>query len=273
MKFQSTANRWLILPKPNPAASMRLFCLPYAGGSPLIFQNWPASLPSNIEVCAIQLPGRGMRLSEPPFTKLESLIESLAPVLRPFLDKPFAFFGHSMGGMISFELARALRLRFGLEPACLFIAGRQAPPIQDRTAARYDLPEPEFLEQVRCLNGTPPEILAQPELMRLLVPLLRADFELCQTYVYKPGPPVDCPMFIFGGVKDAEVSQEELEGWRPHTTGAFSLRMLPGDHFFIQSAQAQLLEMVSEELRQLSINLSPGEVGHVRPNYPNSTHN
>jgi medium-chain acyl-[acyl-carrier-protein] hydrolase len=204
MKFQSAANRWLILPKPNPAAAMRLFCLPYAGGSPLVFCNWPGSLPGNIEVCPIQLPGRGMRLSEPPFTRLEPLLESLVPVLRPFLDKPFALFGHSMGGLICFELARAFRLRFGLEPECVFLAGRQAPPIPDRTTARYDLPEPEFIEELRHLNGTPPEILEQPELMRLLVPLLRAEFELCQTYVYQPGPNLDCPLHIFGGVDDGE---------------------------------------------------------------------
>ena len=251
MKFKSAANRWLVLPKPNPAAAMRLFCLPYAGGTPLIFSNWPAALPENVEICPIQLPGRGMRLNEPPFTRLGSLLESLTPALRPFLDKPFAFFGHSMGGLICFEFARVLRRRFGLQPEALFIAGRQAPPIRDRTTARYDLPEPKFIEELRRLNGTPPEILEQPELMRLLVPLLRADFEVCQTYVYDPGPPLDCPMFIFSGLEDAEVSFEELEGWRAHTTAAFSLRVLPGDHFFIQTAQSQLLEMISEELRQL----------------------
>ena len=229
---------------------MRLFCFPYAGGSPLIFGNWPSALPQNIEVCPVQLPGRGRRLSEPPFTKLESLIDSLIPALRPFLDKPFAFFGHSMGGLISFELARALRLELGLKPEGLFLAGRQAPPIPDRTSARYDLPEPEFVEQLRKLNGTPPEILEQPELMRLLVPLLRAELELCQTYVYEPGPPLDYPISVFGGLEDAEVSYEELESWRPYTAGAFSLRMLPGDHFFIRTSQSQLLQMVSEDLRQ-----------------------
>jgi len=250
MKYKSTANRWLILPKPNPTAAMRLFCLPYAGGSPLIFGNWPSALPENVEVCAIQLPGRGMRLSEPPFTRLEPLIESLTARLEPFLDKPFALFGHSMGGLIGFEFTRALRRRFGLDALGLFISGRQAPPIPDRTPARYDLPEPEFTEEIRRLNGTPPEILAHPELMRLLVPLLRAEFELCQTYVYEPGQPLDCPISVFGGVKDDDVSYEELEGWRSQTTGAFSLRMVPGDHFFIQTSQAQLLAMISEDLKQ-----------------------
>lgn len=251
MKFKSAANRWLVLPKPNPAAAMRLFCLPYAGGTPLVFSNWHTGLPENVEVCLIQLPGRGMRSSEPPFTRLGPLIESLTPALRPFLDKPFALFGHSMGGLISFEFACELRRRFGLQPEALFVAGRQAPPLRDRTTARYDLPEPEFIEELRRLNGTPPEILAQPELMRWLVPLLRADFELCQTYVYEPGPPLDCPMFVFSGLEDDEVCYEELEGWRLHTTGPFSLRMLPGDHFFVRTAESQLLKMISEELKLL----------------------
>jgi len=191
-----------------------------------------------------------MRASEPPFTRLAPLIESLTQALRPFLDKPFALFGHSMGGLIGFEFTRALRRRFGLDALGLFISGRQAPPIPDRTPARYDLPEPEFTEEIRRLNGTPPEILAHPELMRLLVPLLRAEFELCQTYVYEPGQPLDCPISVFGGVKDDDVSYEELEGWRSQTTGAFSLRMVPGDHFFIQTSQAQLLAMISEDLKQ-----------------------
>lgn len=191
-----------------------------------------------------------MRLSEPPFTRLEPLIESLTAALEQFFDKPFALFGHSMGGLICFEFARTLRRRFGLDPECLFVSGRQAPPIPERTTARYDLPEPEFTAELRRLNGTPPEILEHPELMRLLVPLLRAEFELCQTYVYEPGPPLDCPISVFGGVKDDDVSYEELEGWRSHTTGAFSLRMLHGDHFFIQTSQAQLLEMISEDVRQ-----------------------
>ena len=112
-----------------------------------MFCKWPPELPENVEVCPVQLPGRGMRLNEPPFTKLETLIESLVPALRPFLDKPFAFLGHSMGSLISFELARALRHRFGEEPEGLFLAGRQSPPIPDRTTARYDWPEPEFIEE------------------------------------------------------------------------------------------------------------------------------
>jgi medium-chain acyl-[acyl-carrier-protein] hydrolase len=249
MKTKTTSTPWLILAKPNPAATMRLFCVPYAGGSPLVFADWPADLPPDVEVGLIQLPGRGMRLSQPPFTRVEPLIESLAPALHPFLDKPFALFGHSMGGLICFELARVLRSKFQLEPEVLFASGRQAPPLRDRTTVTFDLPEREFVKELRLLNGTPPEVLAHPELMKLLVPLLRADFEFCQTYVYQPGPPLTCPLSVFGGEEDGEVNQEELAGWRPYTTGAFSLRMLPGDHFFIRTARPQLLRMISEDLK------------------------
>ena len=249
MKTKSTNTPWLILARPNPVAAMRLFCVPYAGGSPLIFSDWPADLPPDVEVGLIQLPGRGARLGEPPFTSVAPLIESLVPALHPFLDKPFALFGHSMGGLICFELARALELKLGLEPEVLFVSGRQAPPLRDRTTLHYDLPEPEFLKELRQLGGTPPEILDHPELMKLLVPLLRADFEFCQTYVYQPGPPVACPLSVFGGVDDTEVTQEELAGWSSFTTAAFSLRMLPGDHFFIRSARSQLLRLISEDLK------------------------
>jgi medium-chain acyl-[acyl-carrier-protein] hydrolase len=249
MKTKATSTPWLILAKPNPVASRRLFCVPYAGGSPLVFSDWPLDLPPDVEVGLIQLPGRGMRLSQPPFTKVEPLVESLVQALHPFLDKPFAFYGHSMGGLICFELSRALRLKFNLEPEVLFVSGRQAPPLRDRTAATYDLPERQFINELGHLNGTPPEVLEQPELMKLLVPLLRADFELCQTYVYQPGPPLACALSVFGGVDDSEVNQEELEGWREFTTGPFSLRMLPGDHFFIRTARTQLLRLISQDLK------------------------
>jgi medium-chain acyl-[acyl-carrier-protein] hydrolase len=249
MKTKPTNTPWLILARPNPAAVVRLFCVPYAGGSPLVFADWPADLPPDVEVGLIQLPGRGMRLSEPPFTRIEPLIESLVPALHPYLDKPFAFFGHSMGGLICFELARALDLKFGLEPEVLFVSGRQAPPLRDRTTVTYDLPEPQFIKELRHLGGTPPEILDHPELMKLLVPLLRADFEFCQTYVYQLAPPLACPLSVFGGLDDGEVNQEELAGWRRFTTGPFSLRMLPGNHFFIRTARCQLLRLISDDLK------------------------
>ena len=237
-------------PKPGPEKTLRLFCFPYAGGSPLIFRDWPNSMPLPVEVCLVQLPGRGIRLNETPFTRLTSLVEALARDITPYLDKPFVFFGHSMGAMISFELARALRREHGLSPKHLFLSGRTAPQVARDEPVTYHLPEPEFIDEVRRLNGTPKEVLNNPELMQLLIPLLRADFEVCQTYEYQPDAPLDCPITVIGGLQDIEVKRQNLELWREFTTSRFLLRMLPGDHFFLHTAQPLLLRVLSQELHQ-----------------------
>jgi medium-chain acyl-[acyl-carrier-protein] hydrolase len=244
-------NAWIGCPKPNPGAQMRLFCFPYAGGTAAIYRQWPDLVPPNVEVYVAHLPGRAGRLQDPPFTRLLSLVEEIAPAVRPFLDKPFAFFGHSMGALISFELARRLQRDRAPMPAQLFLSGRSAPHIPDVDKRTFDLPEPEFIEELRRLNGTPKEVLEHPELMLLMIPLLRADFSVCQTYQYEKGPPLDCPITIFGGLQDHEVPREHLEGWREHTSSTFKLRMLPGDHFFLNSAQALLLKTLSQELAAL----------------------
>lgn len=242
---------WLPYLKPNPEACLRLFCFPYAGGGATIYRRWPAELPRSVELCPVQIPGRGSRTRERPFTRLAPLVEAAAEALLPYLDKPFAFFGHSMGGMMSYELAQALRRKHGLRPLHLFVSGRRAPHLRGESGPKtYDLPEQEFLAEVRRLNGTPKEALEHPELMELIGPLLRADFEVCQTYSYDPAPPLDCPITAFGGLQDFEVTREHLEGWREHTTSAFMLRMLPGDHFFLNSSQPLLLRVLSQELYQ-----------------------
>jgi medium-chain acyl-[acyl-carrier-protein] hydrolase len=246
---------WLVSPKPNPQARLRLFCFPYAGGNALIYRQWQASLPQSVEVCPVHLPGRGRRIQEQPFDRLQPLVEAAANALRPFLDRPFAFMGHSMGGLISFELARQLRRESNLFPAQLFISGRRAPQAPNREAPTYNLPDEEFVEAVGRLEGTPLEVLQQPELMRLMLPLLRADFAVCETYAYTPEPPVDCPISVFGGLQDREVEYRELDAWTAQSTAATRVRMLPGDHFFINSQQAHLLRALSHDLQQLITSL------------------
>jgi medium-chain acyl-[acyl-carrier-protein] hydrolase len=245
------ASPWLVFPRENRAAPLRLFCFPYAGGTALTYRNWPDGLPPGVEVCAVQLPGRGNRFHEKPFGNLRGLVGAVAPALAPFLDRPFAFFGHSMGAMIAFELARHLRREYGLLPAHLFVSGRRAPHLDRDEAVTYNLSEADFIDSLRDLNGTPPEVLAHRELMQLMVPLLRADFAVCQTYSYTPEPPLGCPLTAFGGLSDREVSREQLGGWREQTSGAFVMRLLPGDHFFLDSAQASLLGLLSHELNRI----------------------
>lgn len=175
---------WLTCSSPNHQAILRLLCFPYAGGGANIFRTWQDNLPTTVEVCPVQLPGRERRLLEPPFTDLRFLVEAAARALLLYLDRPFAFFGHSMGATISFELARHLRQEKNVKPVHLFVSGRRAPQLPERHASTYDLPGAEFLEELRRLKGTPKEVLEHPELMELMLPLLRADFELIQTYQY-----------------------------------------------------------------------------------------
>lgn len=243
---------WFGAFKPNPKAQLRLFCFPYAGGGASIYRTWGQQLPPLVEMRPVQLPGRENRMSEPPFTRVEPLVEAVAEALLPCLDRPFAFFGYSMGALVAFELARKLRAAVDLEPLQLFVAGRIAPHLVRREPPNYNLPDPELIEELRRLDGTPEEALEHPELMQLMLPLLRADFELVQTYTYADAAPLSCPVTAFGGAQDTEVSREELAGWAEHTTGAFSLRMFEGGHFFLHDAQEEILRIVSRELRQAS---------------------
>lgn len=221
----------------------------------MVYRAWADCLPQSIEVCPIQLPGRGNRLKEPAYTKLSFLVDKLASALTPYLDKPFAFFGHSMGAKISFELARELKKRTGLEPVHLFASGCRAPHIAYTDPTTFDLPEDEFIEKLRWLNGTPREALENQELMQILAPILRADFKVVQTYVYSTGAPLGCPITVFGGIQDPEISREHLEAWKDHTASSFSLHMLPGDHFFLHSVQPHLLRAVAQSLYCASPNL------------------
>lgn len=243
-----TNDCWVICTKPNPQANLRLFCFPYAGGGALSFRTWPNGLSTTIEVCAVELPGRGTRMRLAPFTQLESLVEALAQALLPNLNKPFALFGHSMGGLVSFELARLLRRKYGLLPVHLFVSGRRAPQVPDLDPPIHALPEPAFLDELRRYNGTPEAVLENKELMQLLLPILRADFAVLETYVYTTEPPLGCPITAFGGLQDCKVSCDHLEAWRNQTSASFSLQMLPGDHFFLNSAQALLLQSLTQHL-------------------------
>jgi medium-chain acyl-[acyl-carrier-protein] hydrolase len=251
-RLSTGPNVWFAPVRPNPQAQVRLFCFPYAGGSSKIYREWPSRMPPQVEVWAAKLPGRDNRLLETAHTELDSLLKASAPAIAPHLDRPFAFFGHSMGAVLSFELARLLRREHRAEPAHLFVSARRAPQLADATAPTYDLPEPEFIEEVRRLNGTPREVLEHSELMQIMLPLLRADFSVCQTYTYTPDRPLECPLTVLGGLQDVHISREQLDAWREQTRGRFSLRLFPGDHFFIHTAQALVLQILAQELLRIS---------------------
>ncbi len=255
------ANKWLPPLQPRPHARLRLFCFPYAGGSAAAYSGWPDYLSPAIDVRPLQLPGRWNRLKEPALTRFDDMLKALAVVLPPHLDRPFAFFGHSMGALLAFEMTRYLR-RHGLpQPLHLFVSGRRAPQFPDHDLPRPDLPDPEFIECLRELNGTPAEVLDNPELMTLLLPTLRADFDVCRSYAFVPGPPLACPLTVLGGVEDKESAEGYLEGWRLHTSGRWAQSMFPGDHFFLHSAMAPLLGVLSTTMHDLLVRLSSSHHG------------
>jgi len=251
MTVTSTSNLWFTSPRPNARAALRLFCFPYAGGSSHIYRPWPEWLPPAVEIVTAHLPGRGNRINEPPYTNLLPLVRALAEVIKPRLDKPFAFFGHSMGALICFELARWLRREGGAHPRHLFVSGRTAPQLKTRRPSPHDLPQDEFESELRRLKGTPDEVLAHAELMQLVLPLLRADFTLIGTYEYSSEPPLAYPVSAYGAVDDEEVSRENLEDWREQTTAAFNVRMFPGGHFFLHDSRPLVLRTLARELNEV----------------------
>lgn len=249
-------NTWIKCFKPNPEAYLRLFCFPYAGGSALAFRDWPDQLSTVIEVCSIELPGRGMHLHKTPFTRMRPLVMEIAQFLLAYLDKPFAFFGHSMGALVSFELARLLRKDYNCNPIHLFVSGRRAPHIPEVSPPIYPLPDADFLEELRQFNGTPEAVLANKDLMQLLLPSLRADFEAHETYTYQPEPPLNCAISAFGGFQDLTVNCEMLKAWQEQTLDVFSMQMFPGDHFFIHTEKSSLLQSLNQKLSELALQIS-----------------
>ncbi len=248
---------WLVFPRPNPQARLRLFCFPYAGGGATVYRTWPAELPPDVEVCAIQPPGRESRLREKPFERLQPLIEDLGPVLLPYLNMPFVFFGHSLGALVCFEIARYLRRRGMALPEHLFVSGRPAPHLPLPRPPIHALPKQEFVTELQSYNGTPAEVLQHEELMELLIPILRADFAVNETYAYTLEAPLACPMSVFGGLKDSITDEETLDAWREHTMGPFVRRMFPGDHFYLNAGRTLLLQVLSAELNNILNHLPP----------------
>ncbi len=244
-------NQWVVKPRPNPGAIIRLFCLPYAGGGSQIFRTWPDKLPASVEICMVELPGRGVRLREPLFTRLRPLVEAIAQNLEKHLDRPFVFFGHSMGALLSYEIARYFRRHNIRRPAHLFVSGRGAPQIPGPEPPIHMLPESEFIGELRRFNGTPAEVLEHEELMGLMLPILRADFAICETYHYEPESPLDCPITSFGGLEDESVSVDRINAWREQTSSTFRAHLFPGDHFFLHTAQPLLLQTLSQGLCQM----------------------
>lgn len=240
-------NPWLVWPEPKPGARFQLICIPYAGGSAYIFNDWPKFLSNLVQVCAIQLPGRGRRIQEPAFTELSAIVPPLTEALLPHLGSRFAIFGHSMGALIGFELLRELRKRYRRNAAHLFVSGCYAPHIPDPNPL-YSLPDQGFIEGLKRLQGVPPAGLDNAELVQLMLPTLRADCLVTESYVYQDDLPLHCPITVFGGTEDTIAKEEDLVEWERHTNSRFARHIFPGKHFFFEAAQTSILQIVNREI-------------------------
>lgn len=227
-------NRFLNV-SPQPAARLRIFCLPYAGGGASIYRPWVRHLPAEVQVCPIQLPGREERLRETAFTQVPLLVETVAEALTPHLDLPYVLFGHSLGALLAFELARELRRRELPAPQHLYASAARAPHLPPRERAIHALPEAEFVAELcRRYGGMPDAVLQSAELMAMLLPILRADLTLLETYHHLPEPPLACPVGALTGTGDPHVRREEVAAWREHTSGGFTLQLMPGGHLYLK---------------------------------------
>lgn len=222
---------WLARPRPVDAR-LRLVFFPHAGGAPSGAAPLAGPLHPDAELWVAQLPGRERRFTEPAATRLVDLVAPLGAAVTRQVAPPFVLFGHSMGALLAFEVARWLHAAGGPLPAHLVVSACQAPHLPRWRPARHTLDDVELRRWLDECGGLPPEVGADPQLLDLLLPTLRADLRACETHRYRPGPPVPCPITALAGVDDPLVSPADMAAWREHTTAEFALRTLPGGHFY-----------------------------------------
>lgn len=219
----------------GPPPDLRLFCFPYAGGGPAPYRQWPAQVPEGCEVWSFQYPGQGPRFDEPPYTDWRRLVADLSHLVTRFGGRRFAFFGHSMGGLVAFECARALRRSGGPLPVHLVVSGCRAPGPELGAGLRRisELPRDRFVEEIRAMGGTPREVLESPEILDLLVPQLRSDFALIEQYTFRKEVPLEVPLSVWIGSDDRLAPVHRCLGWKQETRGEFALDVVEGGHFFL----------------------------------------
>lgn len=236
---------WAVGPRPGPSTRHRVFCLPYAGGSATAYHRWSAHVPPWVHVCGVELPGRGLRSTEPFVLRFDDLVRHLADLVGGCDDLPFTLFGHSMGGLLAFEVTRELRARGARGPEHLVVSGAAAPTTPHRRARLALGDDADLAAELRALGGTPPEILADREIMDMAVRTLRADHTVLEDYRYRPDPPLAVPLLVLGGKDDPVAPPGSLPAWSRETSAGHTLRLLPGDHFFVHTAVERVLDAVT----------------------------
>jgi medium-chain acyl-[acyl-carrier-protein] hydrolase len=236
--------RWVVVFNPQPRPRMRLVCFPYAGGDANIFRPWAGEMPDGIELIGVQYPGRGTNQGVPPINSCDQMVSQLRAVLDPFLGIEFAFFGHSNGALISFEVARSLSAETKSRMRHLFFSAKSAPHVLDKRARISGLDDENFVRAISELGGTPAVVLNDAWLVQTLLPRLRADFALGETYVYRPSAPLDCEVSILRGENDDWVDDESARRWSELTTGRVRHCSVEAGHFFLHTHKRQVLALV-----------------------------
>jgi surfactin synthase thioesterase subunit len=241
---------WIIR-QSGHARRLRMYCFSYAGGSAASFTPWQSMVNRQVEICAVQLPGRGMRFREPNVDSLPLLIEQLAQAVVPKDKMPFVFFGHSMGGLIAFELTRYCKRHRLASPKHLFVSGCDAPQHRKPSRRLHELDDDGLINALKDYNGTPPEILCNREIMELVIPSIRSDFTMVETYRYNADRPLDLPITVLAGKSDVHLSPLQTQGWQRETTHRCDLKWFDGDHFFINSERQAVLDCVNAALNDM----------------------
>ncbi|MEO6504014.1 MAG: alpha/beta fold hydrolase [Jatrophihabitantaceae bacterium] len=240
----------------NPAGAMRLFLFPFAGGNANTFRPWQELLGPRLELRVAQLPGRGVRLFDPPMTDMDELVARLTRAVTGLADRPFAFFGHSLGALVAFEVARQLRRAGRPEPISLWVSGAEGPQTRVVRRQLHTMADAELIAALADYNGTPPEMLADQELMQLVLPGLRADFALNERYVYRPEPALDLPIHLLLGDQDPYVEAELASGWSLESSRPVRRHLFAGHHFFLdehrRSIATLLADTVAEEVSSMT---------------------
>jgi len=242
------SHSWLSFYQPRSTEQIILFCLPFSGGGASTFWKWTREAIAALGICPVQLPGRENLLAQPAYSHLDELLPALAANLMPYLHHPYALFGHSMGALIIFELTRWLRRWQQPLPIHLFVSAFRSPELPSRLRPLHALPDREFIAELRHYGGTPEAVLQHAELLNVLLPALRADFTLHETFAFQAEMPLSCPISGFYGLLDPWVTSAEMEGWQAHTSSQFKLRGIPGGHFFLRESQPLLLRAIAEDL-------------------------
>jgi surfactin synthase thioesterase subunit len=226
----------IVRSRPRAQAELRLFCFHHAGGGAAFFNPWAAALPARIELVAIRLPGRESAFSQPRFTGLETVVDAVAAAIGPLLDKPFAFFGHSLGALVAYRVAH----RLDQKPRHLFCSAFRAPHLP-RTNLLSQLPDADLVANLRKHGGIPDAVANHAELLDLMIPLFRDDLRLAELYVHDDAPPLDSPITAMAGEQDELAPIDELAQWKRHTSAAFRLLTYPGSHFYLDAQRARVI--------------------------------